>query len=62
MLADGWKYWMEWNRITASKPHVPNQEIKMLEVDAGRNLGFVRVVSERPQSQEQEMWQPGGSN
>jgi ubiquinone/menaquinone biosynthesis C-methylase UbiE len=46
-LPDGWKLWLDWHRLIA-----PNNasEINAVEADAGRNLGYVRVVGRRSQS------------
>ena len=43
-LTDGWKYWIEWQRVVA-----PDNSIEMdaVEEDAGRFLGYVRVVGRR---------------
>ena len=47
-LQDGWQYWALWNRLCApSADFVEESETAMLEADAGRNLGFVRLVAER---------------
>ena len=43
-LADGWKYWVDWHRQIA--PH-NTTEIAALEADAGRTLGYIRVVGRR---------------
>jgi ubiquinone/menaquinone biosynthesis C-methylase UbiE len=43
-MQDGWRYWLEWLRALA-----PNNtlEIRTLEADAGRCLGYVRVIGRR---------------
>jgi SAM-dependent methyltransferase len=43
-LAGGWRLWVDWLRLVA-----PNNatEIQALEADAGRHLGYVRVVGRR---------------
>lgn len=56
MLPDGWRYWLEWNRLYAELKHAPDEEGRMLEIDAGRNLGFTRCVAKRVESAEQERW------
>jgi len=43
-LADGWRFWLDWLRLIAPGNAT---EIKAVEVDAGRNLGYVRVVGRR---------------
>jgi SAM-dependent methyltransferase len=43
-LADGWRYWLDWQRTVA--PH-NTPEIEALEVDQGRTLGYVRTIARR---------------
>ena len=43
-LADGWQYWLDWQRVAAPANSV---EIEALEADRGRWLGYVRTVSRR---------------
>lgn len=43
-LPDGWRYWADWHRIIAPNNVV---EIKAVEEDAGRYLGYVRIVANR---------------
>lgn len=43
-LTDGWQYWRGWLRVVAPQNTV---EIAAVEADAGRNLGFARVVGRR---------------
>jgi SAM-dependent methyltransferase len=43
-LADGWRYWLDWLRLIAPDNAT---EIAALEADAGRNLGYIRVVGRR---------------
>jgi SAM-dependent methyltransferase len=43
-LPDGWRLWLEWLRIVAPENVT---EIRALEADAGRNLGYVRAVGRR---------------
>ncbi len=48
MIPDGWKYWLTWLEIAAEHGYPSDQyEIKLLREDAGRNLGFTRVVARR---------------
>ncbi|HCF99693.1 MAG TPA: SAM-dependent methyltransferase [Chloroflexi bacterium] len=47
MIPDGWKQWLLWNEVCAEhgyRSHRPEQA-EMLRLDAGRNLGFTRVVA-----------------
>ena len=43
-MPDGWKMWLQWHREIAPDNA---DEIAALEADAGRWLGYVRVVSRR---------------
>jgi SAM-dependent methyltransferase len=43
-MPDGWRFWLDWQRAIAPDNEV---EIKALETDAGRSLGYVRVVGRR---------------
>lgn len=51
-IEDGWRDWMHWTETTllhetAPLPDHARSEIEMLEIDAGRTLGFSRVVARR---------------
>lgn len=43
-LPDGWRLWLDWHRVIAPGNAA---EIQALEADAGRYLGYVRVVGRR---------------
>jgi SAM-dependent methyltransferase len=43
-LSDGWRFWLDWLRLVAP---ANGTEIQALEADAGRTLGYVRVVGRR---------------
>lgn len=43
-LLDGWRYWLDWHRAIAPENVT---EIKALEADQGRTLGYVRAVGRR---------------
>jgi SAM-dependent methyltransferase len=43
-LPDGWRFWVDWLRLIAPDNAT---EIQALEADAGRHLGYVRVVGRR---------------
>jgi len=43
-MPDGWKRWLDWQRAVAPDNAV---EIKAVEEDAGRYLGYVRVIGRR---------------
>jgi SAM-dependent methyltransferase len=45
-VPDGWRQWLLWGRLCQEAGYPSDeQELRMLEVDAGRNLGFTRVVA-----------------
>ena len=44
MLSDGWRHWLDWQRVIAPDNAA---EIGALEADAGSHLGYVRVVGRR---------------
>ena len=41
---EGWQRWLDWHRVVAPENEV---EIKALEADRGRHLGYVRLVGRR---------------
>jgi len=43
-MPDGWKRWLDWQRFVAPDNAV---EIKAIEEDAGRTMGYVRLVGRR---------------
>jgi ubiquinone/menaquinone biosynthesis C-methylase UbiE len=43
-LPDGWQLWLDWHKVIAPDNEV---EIKALEADAGKYLGYVRTVGRR---------------
>lgn len=43
-MADGWQHWLDWHKIIAPDN---SAEIKALEADRGRYLGYVRLVGRR---------------
>ena len=43
-MPDGWKAWIQWQRAVAPDNAI---EIAAVEADAGRTLGYVRVVARR---------------
>ena len=46
-MADGWRFWLEWQRAVAPG-NLP--EIQMVETDGGKYLGYLRVVGHRRES------------
>jgi SAM-dependent methyltransferase len=43
-MPDGWKLWLEWQRVVAANNEV---EIRAVEADRGRYIGYVRLVGQR---------------
>jgi SAM-dependent methyltransferase len=43
-MPDGWKFWLDWQKAVAPDNAT---EIKAVEIDAGRYLGYVRLVGRR---------------
>jgi SAM-dependent methyltransferase len=43
-MPDGWKFWLDWLKAVAPDNAT---EIKTVEIDAGRYLGYVRLVGRR---------------
>ena len=43
-MPDGWRFWLDWQRAVAPDNAT---EIKAVEADAGRYLGYVRLVGRR---------------
>ena len=44
MMEDGWKRWLDWQRVVAPDNE---REMRAIESDAGRYMGYVRVVARR---------------
>lgn len=54
-MPEGWRLWLEWNEICGQSgrsdmAHIVRREAEMLRVDAGRTLGFTRVIARRRSS------------
>ena len=48
MVPDGWRQWLLWQQVCRDAGYSSDaSEIALLEGDAGRNLGFARVVAQR---------------
>ena len=43
-LPDGWRFWMDWQRVVSPDNTV---EIQAIEADQGNYLGYVRLVGRR---------------
>ena len=52
MIHGGWEHWMEWMKELFKREgqDYAKQEVEMLQKDAGRNLGFTRLVARREQT------------
>jgi SAM-dependent methyltransferase len=49
MLPDGWKQWLLWQEVCLAEGFsAHSEEADLLRRDAGRNLGFTRVVARKP--------------
>ena len=48
MMPDGWKHWMTSDAVSGEW-RGEGSHVEMLRVDAGRNLGFTRMVARRKQ-------------
>ena len=48
LLPDGWKEWLVWLEVCRDMGvETDANEMQMVRVDAGRNLGFSRIVASR---------------
>ena len=47
MVPDGWRHWLKSDEISAEWLGEQSDEAELLRVDAGRNLGFTRMVARR---------------
>jgi cyclopropane fatty-acyl-phospholipid synthase-like methyltransferase len=54
LVPDGWRRWLDWDEVSLELDYVPErfrarapEWIEALRADAGRNLGFTRVVARR---------------
>lgn len=55
LVEDGWRDWIEWDEALLAHGHVPEEDvaeakrwIDTMRFDAGRNLGFTRIVARKP--------------
>ena len=47
-VPDGWKHWLRWMEVSLEQGLPSSQEeIEMLRLDRGRNLGFTRLVARK---------------
>lgn len=55
-MPDGWKYWLEWQNAVSPEN---TSEMKAIEIDAGRHMGYVRVIGRRrPEAKSEEYCWP----
>lgn len=48
LLPDGWRHWLTWHEVCFAHGYPANErEAQMLREDAGRTLGFTRVVGRK---------------
>ena len=48
MVPNGWQQWLSWLEVCQEEGFpAPAEEIDMLRADAGRTLGFTRLVARR---------------
>jgi hypothetical protein len=57
-MPEGWRFWLDWLRAVAPENTV---EIKTVETDQGRCLGYVRLVGKRREQArlEEHCWSVG---
>lgn len=55
LVEDGWRHWVEWDEALLTHGHVSENDvadakrwIDTMRFDAGRNLGFSRIVARKP--------------
>ncbi len=49
---DGWRLWLRWHELCKTHGYsYSDSEAEMLRIDAGRNLGFTRIVARKPAAQ-----------
>ncbi len=48
MIPEGWQHWLKWQEICLAQGYrADREEAAMLRLDAGRNLGFTRMVARK---------------
>jgi SAM-dependent methyltransferase len=54
-IPDGWQQWLLWEEVCLAEGYRASpSEIEMLRLDAGRNVGFTRVVARRKKERREE--------
>lgn len=43
-MPDGWRIWLDWHKVIAPENRI---EIKAIQTDRGRNIGYLRIVGRR---------------
>jgi hypothetical protein len=47
-IPDGWKHWLKWQEVKSQQGFLCDaKETELLQVDAGRSLGFLRVLARK---------------
>jgi len=49
-LPEGWKLWLQWKRArraAGDESAALQSDIRVLEADGGRYMGFIRMIAER---------------
>ncbi|HJL19035.1 MAG TPA: methyltransferase domain-containing protein [Sandaracinaceae bacterium LLY-WYZ-13_1] len=58
-LEDGWRHWRDWERATEGSGPFPSAA-EALDRDAGRYLGFIRVIATRREGEPgMDLYEPG---
>jgi hypothetical protein len=54
LVPDGWRHWVNWDEASLALGFVPErfaadlpEWIDLMQTDAGRNIGFTRIVARR---------------
>jgi cyclopropane fatty-acyl-phospholipid synthase-like methyltransferase len=49
MIPNGWEHWLKWVQVVFKQTgqDYARREVEMLQLDAGRNVGFTRLVARR---------------
>ncbi len=56
---DGWRHWADFERaIEASGKGIFPSDAEAIEMDAGRTIGFFRLVAERTGAQGENLYDP----
>ncbi|MFN8511237.1 MAG: hypothetical protein U0232_00500 [Thermomicrobiales bacterium] len=48
MVPNGWRHWLTWLEVAGAHGYRSSaEEAEMVRLDAGRNLGFTRLVARK---------------